>query len=460
MAGPSCRRSSDPEGYSIKTLVLPVETLVREFDGKLLLALTARERGWNVIIGERSRICRYLSNLPPSIFLSKSARAGNAALFERLHSSGHRIAVLDEEALIRQSDEIYLMKHEKSALRCVSALMTWGGDNSNLWQRSQRFDENRIFNTGNPRMDLLRPEIRAFYQPQVDSIRERIGDYVLFNTNFAIVNHFVRGETRFKLASWVASQERERHESALTAHKLAVFDRCRAMVPKIAKALAPTRLVIRPHPSENPAAWVEAARERDNVKVLYEGSVVPWLAGALALVHNGCTSAVEAAILGTPVLSYRPLRCPDLESPLLCQLGRECSDDDALVSELARVRRGYPAALSAEQSKLLHHYVTGITGKLSSDNIVDVIDSVDLSSDGRSWRRRIAAETRRLLERGSERFGIATPAARLRMSYRAHKFPGLTEQLVNQQIGRFAKVLGRFHSARARKVQNDIFLIA
>jgi hypothetical protein len=46
------------------------------------------------------------------------------------------------------------------------------------------------------------------------------------------------------------------------------------------------------------------------------------------------------------------------------------------------------------------------------------------------------------------------------MSYRAHKFPGLTEQLVNQQIGRFAKVLGRFHSARARKVQNDIFLIA
>jgi hypothetical protein len=72
----------------------------------------------------------------------------------------------------------------------------------------------------------------------------------------------------------------------------------------------------------------------------------------------------------------------------------------------------------------------------------------------------MAAETRRLLERGSERFGLATPAARLRMSYRAHKFPGLTEQLVNQQIARFAKVLGRFHSARARKIQNDIFLIA
>src|SRR5262245_9298791 len=151
----------------LKTLVLPVETLVRELDGKLLLALTARERGWNVIVGERTRIIRYLLNLPPSIFLSKSARADNAALFEQLYSLGHRIAVLDEEALIRQSDEIYLMKHEKSALRYVSALLTWGGENSNLWHQSRRFDRDRIFNTGNPRIDLLRPEIRTFYQPQV-----------------------------------------------------------------------------------------------------------------------------------------------------------------------------------------------------------------------------------------------------------------------------------------------------
>jgi hypothetical protein len=35
---------------SIKTMVFPVELLHREFDGKLLLALTACERQWQVML--------------------------------------------------------------------------------------------------------------------------------------------------------------------------------------------------------------------------------------------------------------------------------------------------------------------------------------------------------------------------------------------------------------------------
>jgi hypothetical protein len=40
---------------SIKTMVFPVEVPHREFDGKLLLALTACERGWQVMLANQQR---------------------------------------------------------------------------------------------------------------------------------------------------------------------------------------------------------------------------------------------------------------------------------------------------------------------------------------------------------------------------------------------------------------------
>lgn len=37
-----------------RVLLLQVETLGREFDGKLLLALVAAERNWQVVLGEQA----------------------------------------------------------------------------------------------------------------------------------------------------------------------------------------------------------------------------------------------------------------------------------------------------------------------------------------------------------------------------------------------------------------------
>ncbi|MCZ6499176.1 MAG: hypothetical protein O6844_01625, partial [Gammaproteobacteria bacterium] len=123
-----------------RTMVFPVETIVREFDGKLLLALCARERGWDVLIGNMAVIIDRLPHLPPSVYFGKSARSLNAALFARLQALGHEVVVLDEEALVRQSDNIYLMKHEKDALKNVDLVLTWGADNTALWQNSDLLD--------------------------------------------------------------------------------------------------------------------------------------------------------------------------------------------------------------------------------------------------------------------------------------------------------------------------------
>ena len=52
--------------------------------------------------------------------------------------------------------------------------------------------------TGNPRGDLLRPEMRAFYNKDVGQICNTYGQFILINTNFNHVNAFYPAQNLFQ----------------------------------------------------------------------------------------------------------------------------------------------------------------------------------------------------------------------------------------------------------------------
>jgi surface carbohydrate biosynthesis protein len=444
---------------SIRTMVFPVEVLHREFDGKLLLALTACERGWQVFLGNQRFIRERAGLFPPSVYFSKSARAKHARLFRMLHKLGHEIVVLDEEALVRQTDDIYLLKHEKDALNFVRVLMTWGDDNKELWLKSRQFADKPILATGNPRIDMLRPELKEFHSPEVKAIRAKFGNYVLFNSNFATVNHFVAGRTRFNLASWVSDEKKAEAESALLSHKQALFDSFRKLIPSLAAAIAPVQLIIRPHPSENHGPWIEASKGLANVTVSYENNVVPWLIGARVLIHNGCTSAVEAAIAGTKVIAYRPVQSAAFDNALPNSLSIETFDENSLIEEVKNVLSGASAKMSAKQSQLLSHHVASVGDRLSCDLIVDAIEQCGISSSGRKNGNPVFMAAARVLGHRSRLTWLKslTPDGRAGIAYRNRKFPELTEHYVNERVARLQKVLGRFQNCSVREITSQVY---
>ena len=449
-----------------RTMVFPIETIAREFDGKLLLALCAHERGWDVLIGNMAVLIDMLPHLPLSVYFGKSARSLNAGRFARLQALGHEVVVLDEEALVRQSDGIYLMKHEKDALKNVDLVLTWGADNTELWQGSDLLDGIPADPVGNPRIDMLRPQLRPFHEPEIAAIRARFGDYVLFNTNFATVNNMRSGGDRFNLADWVPGEDAAREATGLLTHKRILYERFHALMPQVAAAIAPRHLVIRPHPAEDHATWRELASALANVSVEFEGSVVPWIAGARVLIHNGCTSAVEAAVEGTAVLSYRPVTSEHYDNPLPNAVGTECFSDAALLEALARVLardpEGDPAPLTESQQALLaRHIAFGDTG-LCCDAIMEAIErrSIGRACEQRTplgvWLMIFAENQRRRLKQRIKSF---SPKGMTRAAYRAHKFPGLTADIANERIARFQATLSRFGDLRAREVRRDVLEI-
>lgn len=434
MANPTAPQSRRPQ-----ILTIPVETLNREFDAKLHLALRAAGRGWRVIFGGRTAIHQNLPRIPQSIYLSKGVRTGNRRILRLLEQLGHVIVALDEESLIRQSDEAHLMMLDSETFNRPRLLFAWGENNAEVWRRFEGYRGAPILPVGNPRMDLLRPELREFYRPAADAIRQRYGDFILLSSNFSLVNHYISDYVRFRTSESADPRRRDELKDGLLAHKRAVFDAFKLMVPELARAIAPAVLLIRPHPSENANTWEAAAQGLHNVHVVHEGPIAPWLLAARGLVQNGCTSAIEAAIIGTPALAFHPVYSDQFEVEISDAVSSDCRTVEQVTSTarnfLSRQDRG-ASVLTAEQFRILKHHIASVDGPLSCERILNALDEhADRLSPDSTSLRRIAGLWGHYKRQASRAVTTRLPASPSNARYTAHKFPGITPDMMERSLG-------------------------
>jgi surface carbohydrate biosynthesis protein len=297
-------------------LLLPVENQVRELDSKILLACVAARRGFSSYIGSRREIHFNITSFPRGIYLSKSITAASDMMFRIMRSLGHEVVAWDEEALVHLPAETYYSRRlSPAAMANVSRFFAWGEDNAQLWCKYPRLPENAAIEvTGNPRNDLLRPELHAYYDSAVAKIKKEYGDFILVNTNFNHVNAFTPVQNLFqpvektgeipKFGRAAKGMSRE-YAAGLRDHKQAIFEDFQRMIPALDIAFPDYNIVVRPHPTEGQKIYHDIASHCRRVEVTNEGNVVPWLLATKALVHNSCTTGVEAYVMGVPAITYR-----------------------------------------------------------------------------------------------------------------------------------------------------------
>ena len=298
-------------------LLMPVENQVRELDAKLLLACIAARRGFASYIGPRREMHYNITAFPRGIYLSKSITISSYLVFLIISNLGHEVVAWDEEALVHLPAETYYSRRlSPRAMAQVSCLFAWGEDNAELWRQYPLLPANAVIDvTGNPRNDLLRPELHAYYDSEVEKIRETFGDFILVNTNFNHINAFTPVQNLFQpvkkpgqipeFGRAARGMSRE-YAEGLRDHKQSIFKDFQNMIPALAKAFPDYTIVVRPHPTENHDAYQKIAAPLSRVKVTNEGNVVPWLMATKAVIHNGCTTGVEAYVMDVPAISYRP----------------------------------------------------------------------------------------------------------------------------------------------------------
>jgi surface carbohydrate biosynthesis protein len=349
------------------TLLIPVENQVRELDPKLLLAYVGAKRGFSCILGFRREMHFHISSFSPGIYLSKSMTAASDSMFQIMRKLGHEIIAWDEEALVHLPPETYFSRRlSPVAMEFVSHMLAWGQDNAELWRQYPHLPhEAEIHVTGNPRNDLLRPEFRHYYEETVGEFRKRHGDFILINTNFNHVNAFYPGLNVFvppdkpgekpRYGRGAKGMTRE-YAEGLRDHKQAIFEKFQQLIPAAEKAFPKYNIIVRPHPTENQEIYRQIAARCERVVVTNEGNVVPWLMAAKALIHNGCTTGVEAYVMGVPAISYRAsinenydygfYRLPNL-------LSHQCFDFEELSTTLGKILAGELGAAGGDERKTL-----------------------------------------------------------------------------------------------------------
>ncbi|HED18596.1 MAG TPA: hypothetical protein ENI74_03730 [Gammaproteobacteria bacterium] len=459
-------------------LIIPVENQVRELDPKLLLACIAAKRGFSSIIGSHRKIDFKIASLPRSLYLCKSFTVMNLKMFRIMHKLGQKIISWDEEALVHLPADMYFSRRlSPLSLQYVSHLFAWGEDNANLWRQYPLMpDEKPIHITGNPRGDLLRAEMCTFYKDDADQLRKEYGKYILVNTNFNHVNAFYPGQNLFRPIAKRGQKEKfgkaakgmsPEFARALRDHKQSLFDSFKELIPVLDAAFPAYNIVVRPHPTENQEIYHNIAASCQRVRVTNEGNVVPWLMAAQALVHNGCTTAVEAYSMGVPAISYRPSINEDIDQGfyrLPNQLSYQCFSGLELRSTLSKILSGWLGAAAGEDRKaLFDRYIVAQDGPLACERMVDVLEKI---SAGRTELPKPALFTHlagRTLANGRhliKRIRRDLPGSHAPPEFHRHRYPGITLEELRERMSLFQRTLGDTTELKAEQIHDQIFRIS
>lgn len=451
-----------------ETVILPCETKSREFDAKLLLACFIAEKGIKAIVGAKKVIDGLALSLPRGIYIGKSLTAKSATVLRMLRQLGYTVVAWDEEGLVWATPELYrLTKLDSRTLKELVGLFAWGEANASAIREHPGFSNIPIHLTGNPRTDLLRPELRGLFTQEVEQLIRRYGRFILINTNFSRVNHYYANESH--LLNQLRRDEntnlvRNDLKIGLARHKKQLFDHFIEVLPQLADHFPEINIIVRPHPSENHQAWYEAANHKQNVKIIYEGNVVPWIMAAETIIHNSCTTAVESFLLDKIALAYCPVKSEVFDHALPNGLSVQCDNFQQLVEKVANSLQGNSPMNSINRMQyhdLAKQHLASFERTFASERIAQILQELCKKPCRKVplFSRMAGLGTAYWRSFIKKRIEAVIPNHRNNTTYLRHLFPMTSLQEVENKVNQVSSLLGRFQHLHVNNIAENVFQI-
>jgi hypothetical protein len=186
-----------------------------------------------------------------------------------------------------------------------------------------------------------------------------------------------------------------------------------------------------------------------------------------ALIHNGCTTGVEAYLMRIPAISYRATgkdhydfafyRLPNL-------LSHQCFNFDQVLQTLKKIFAGeLGAADGDERKKLIDHHLAAREGPLACERIVDVLG--ELVEGQSQWpkpplRDRLEGLLKATKRRMRQRSRSRDTGSDKSLEFQRHKYPEISLDEVRARIARFQQVLGHEEELNVDQIYRKLFRIS
>jgi surface carbohydrate biosynthesis protein len=299
-------------------LYLPVEIVGRDFFTRLLIARHALALGFTAVILPHTAIKLHAAELPPGVILHKSLNAFDLEFFESAVAAGHVVTAIDEEGFGWIGDFRSIMRGTDPRCYAACDVVFVPGENY-LRQILQKHPhvKDKLVASGNPRTDILAPAFRQLHATEAAMARDQHGPHLLLATNFGLWNAAYDPYSSIcKLALTApgpafAGDDRqwlvECYKSAQVC-EMENMAALRAALEPLATAFSNHKIVVRPHPVENPATWEHITSKMENVVVDAARSFAGQALAADAVIHlDGCGTGLEALLLERPTVCLAPV---------------------------------------------------------------------------------------------------------------------------------------------------------
>ena len=369
-------------------IYIHVEIVARELDGKLLLALCAAERGHEVVVSCHETI-RYMvkkRNLfQPGIFHAKdiAPRSAKIKRHEKLIKRGFLITSMDEEGrLISWDYEPFAFgRFSDTSLAQMSGIFCWGNHDYTELCRIYPQYRDIFYKTGSTRADLWQNTFTTFWGMPGHLPNKK---YLLFSSNFGHAQNYQRFWTIIKghrkSGYFERTPELEEEKYIRYSEEIKVIYEVIKALKFLAKAIPDIEIVVRPHPVEDPQGWRDLFGDIDNIHVIKEGPITPWVNHSLAVMHNGCTTALETVVAGKPLITFVPFE-QTFENDMPNSLGIKVINKDQLLNEVKRIINGqYDQDAVIRDVKLVSEKLFVLQNELSAERMIDVWDKISNDS--------------------------------------------------------------------------------
>ena len=323
---------------------------------------------------------------------------------------------------------------------------------------------------------MLRPEMQPFFAEETEHLQQKYGEFLLINTNFSFVNAFYPDQNLFQPLKNPGEKPRfgraavgmDRHfAEGLRDHKQEVFESFQDMIPRLEQAFPELTVIVRPHPVENPSIYHELAAGCQRVKVINEGNVIPWLLASRAVIHNGCTTGVEAYIMRVPALSYQEKGDPGYDTGfyrLPNTLSHQCSEFAGRRETIGRILAGETGAAGGrERRELMAGYLASQDGQLASQRIVEVLEKIIQESANNplpSSFERFMGRSKVARRRLAKYIKSFQSNSKYRSEFQRYRYPDLSIEVLRQKVKRLQAVLGDQQELDIQKLGDHIFRLS
>uniref|UniRef100_UPI0012FD14EA surface carbohydrate biosynthesis protein n=1 Tax=Alkalibacillus haloalkaliphilus TaxID=94136 RepID=UPI0012FD14EA len=216
--------------------------------------------------------------------------------------------------------------------------------------------------TGNPRFDLLKEKYRPLYKSRVKSIQTSYGPFILINTRFAI--YIPKKPSNHK------SHEQYNYMKTL-------FQQFVKLIETIARQEPHQTIVIRPHPAENHRTYQKRFQSYDNVIIAPFGNVIDWILASEVVIHNGCTTGLEAFLLKKQSITYMPVEDNRYDVFLPNQFSDKVTTIDEVLQAVDNPTTPQP---TRKQQNILDHYVSSWSTGHAYEKIINTLKQLNPKS--------------------------------------------------------------------------------